>query len=103
MRQRSRRWVKREAIWATDSRSWPSKLGQRRDALRRNLALHFPALARQQDGTRHLMLAAGVIRRLPARQPERFCCIRQTQTVFPTPSDELDRIGPPVLLERQLE
>jgi hypothetical protein len=40
--------------------------------LRRGLALHFPALARQQDGARHFMLAAGVIRHLPPRQPERF-------------------------------
>jgi len=59
--------------------------------------------ARQQDGARHLMLAAGVIRHLPPRQPERFGRIRQAQTVLPTPSDELDRIGPPVLLERDLE
>src|SRR5258708_19871416 len=71
--------------------------------LRRGLALHFPALTRQQDGARHLMLAAGVIRHLPPRQPGSFGRIGQAQTVFPTPSDELDRIGPPVLLERHLE
>jgi hypothetical protein len=70
--------------------------------MRWSLALHFPALAREQDGARHLMLAAGV-RHLPPRQSERFGRIRQAQTVFPTPSDELDSIGSPVLLERHLE
>jgi hypothetical protein len=40
--------------------------------LRRGFAFHFPALACQQHGARHLMLAAGVIRHLPPRQPERF-------------------------------
>ena len=68
--------------------------------LRRGVALHFPALACQQ-GARHRMLATGVIRHLWSRQPERFGRFRQAQTMFRAPTNELNGIGPPVLLSAQ--
>src|ERR1700722_5900757 len=91
----------KHAVWGATLRG--SQLTRPQAPLSRGLALHFPALACQQDGARHRMLAAGVIRHLSPRQPKRFGRIRQAQTMFPAPTNVLDRIGPPVLLERHLE
>ena len=54
--------------------------------------LGFPALAGQEYGAWNLVPATGVVS---------HSCIGQAQSVTPAPADELDRIGPAVLLKGQ--
>jgi hypothetical protein len=64
--------------------------------------LHFPSLARQQNGARDIMFAASVVGDLTPRDAECFGRVRQTQSMSPTPADELNCVRTPILLERDL-
>ena len=72
-------------------------LTTRSGGLRHCLALGLPALAGKQHRSWHLVLSAHVIGDLSTRHAERFGRLCKTQSMLPTPTDEVRRVGMSVL------